>query len=83
MLTDSHWLLIGIQVLDGVAAGIFGVVVLLMIADLTQGTGRFNFAQGLMATAIGLGAAASQYLTGLIVDSGATTRAFYFCRSWQ
>ncbi len=78
VLTDSHWLLIGIQVLDGVAAGIFGVVVLLMIADLTQGTGRFNFAQGLMATAIGLGAAASQYLTGLIVDSGGYNAGFLF-----
>ncbi len=78
VLTDSHVLLIVIQVLDGVAAGIFGVVALLMIADLTQGTGRFNFAQGLMATAIGLGAAASQYLTGVIVESAGYNVGFLF-----
>ena len=78
MLTDSHWLLIGIQVLDGVAAGIFGVVALLMVADLTQGTGRFNLAQGMMATAIGLGAAASQYVTGVIVDARGYNTGFLF-----
>ncbi len=31
-----------------------------------------------MATAIGLGAAASQYLTGLIVDSGGYNAGFLF-----
>src|SRR5262249_55401256 len=39
----------------------------LMVADLTRGTGRFNFAQGLMATAIGFGAAASPFLTGVVL----------------
>lgn len=77
-LTDSHALLIGIQMLDGIGAGIFGVVALLMVADLTKGTGRFNLAQGMMATAIGLGAAASQFLTGLIVDVAGYNTGFLF-----
>lgn len=77
-LTESHVLLIGIQVLDGIGAGIFGVVALLMVADLTKGTGRFNLAQGMMATAIGLGAAASQFLTGLIVDATGYNTGFLF-----
>jgi hypothetical protein len=34
----------------------FGVVSVLVIADLTSGTGRFNFTQGVVATATGLGA---------------------------
>lgn len=41
-LTHNPGELIAIQILDGVAAGIFGVVAVLVIADLTQGTGRFN-----------------------------------------
>jgi hypothetical protein len=41
-LTSTTALLVAIQVLDGVGAGIFGVVSVLVIADLTRGTGRFN-----------------------------------------
>lgn len=77
-LTDSSTLLIANQVLDGVAAGIFGVAALLVMADLTRGTGRFNFAQGFVATAIGLGAAASQYVTGRIVDAAGYNAGFVF-----
>eukprot|EP00456_Euglypha_rotunda_P015293 TRINITY_DN148_c0_g1_i1.p2 TRINITY_DN148_c0_g1~~TRINITY_DN148_c0_g1_i1.p2 ORF type:complete len:435 (-),score=97.70 TRINITY_DN148_c0_g1_i1:1328-2632(-) len=77
-LTDSSILLIANQILDGVGAGIFGVVALLVMADLTRGTGRFNFAQGITATAIGVGAAASNFLTGLIVDQAGYNAGFYF-----
>lgn len=42
--------------MDGIGAAIFGVVSVLVIADLTSGTGRFNFTQGVAATATGLGA---------------------------
>jgi MFS family permease len=77
-LTDSHLWLIAIQALDGIGAGIFGVVALLMVADLTKGTGRFNLAQGMMATAIGLGAAASQFTTGMLVDTLGYNAGFVF-----
>ena len=59
--------LVAVQLLDGVGAGIFGVVGVLVIADLTRGTGRSNFMQGALATATGLGASASRLLTGVIV----------------
>lgn len=36
--------LIAVQCMDGLGAGIFGVVGVLIIADLTKGTGRFNAA---------------------------------------
>ena len=45
------------QLLDGIGAGIFGVVSVLVVADLTRGTGRFNLTQGALATATGVGAA--------------------------
>ncbi|HWB00697.1 MAG TPA: MFS transporter [Pirellulales bacterium] len=77
-LTDSSLLLIANQVLDGIGAGIFGVVALLMMADYTRGTGRFNFAQAVVATSIGVGAAASNYVSGRIVDSAGFDAGFAF-----
>ena len=48
--------LVAVQLLDGIGAGIFGVVSVLVVADLTRGTGRFNLTQGALATATGIGA---------------------------
>ena len=53
--------------LDGIGAGIFGVVSVLVVADLTRGTGRFNLTLGAIATAVGIGAALSQTIAGAIV----------------
>jgi hypothetical protein len=53
-LATSVPLLVGIQVLDGVANAIFGVVSILVIADLTRGSGRFNITQGAFGTAVGI-----------------------------
>ncbi len=67
-LTDSPVGVVGIQLLDGVAAGIFGVVSVLIASDLTRGTGRFNFAQGLMALSVGVGATLSNATAGYVVQ---------------
>ncbi|MGA7412817.1 MAG: hypothetical protein WBW33_20235 [Bryobacteraceae bacterium] len=67
-LTTSVPLLVGIQVLDGVANAIFGVVSVLVIADLTRGTGRFNITQGGLATAVGIGASVSTTFAGYLVQ---------------
>ncbi|WZO98551.1 MFS transporter [Isosphaeraceae bacterium EP7] len=61
--------LVAVQLLDGIGAGIFGVVGVLVIADLTRGTGRFNLMQGALATATGLGSALSNVITGYVVTS--------------
>jgi predicted MFS family arabinose efflux permease len=66
-LTHDTGLLIAIQLLDGVGAGIFGVVSVLVIADLTRGTGRFNLTLGAINTAVGIGASLSQVIAGSIV----------------
>jgi hypothetical protein len=42
----SPELLVLIQVLDGLTGAALGVLTTLVVADLTQGTGRFNLAQG-------------------------------------
>jgi MFS family permease len=64
---DAAWL-IGVQLLDGVGAGIFGAITPLLVADLTKGTGRYNLAQGAVATAQGIGASASGLFAGIVVD---------------
>ena len=79
-LTVNPYLLVGIQLLDGIGAGVFGVVSVLVVADLTRGTGRFNLTQGALATATGIGAALSNLLTGFVVkeagfDAGFVTLA--------
>lgn len=74
---DAAWL-IGVQLLDGVGAGLFGAVTPLVIADLTQGTGRFNLAQGGVATVQGIGASVSGLAAGVVVDHLGYTACFLF-----
>lgn len=75
-LSDSAPWLIGVQLLDGVGAGIFGAITPLVIADLMRGTGRFNLAQGAVATAQGVGASVSGLAAGVIVDHAGYSPAF-------
>ncbi len=67
-LTANPYLLVAIQIFDGIGAGVFGVVSTLVIADVMRGTGRFNFAQGFVATAIGIGASLSTAAAGYVVQ---------------
>jgi MFS family permease len=77
-LTSSTALLMGIQVLDGIGAGIFNVVSVLVIADLTRGTGRFNLTLGAISAAVGIGAALSQVVAGSIVHHVSLRAGFLF-----
>jgi MFS family permease len=61
-------LIVVIQILDGIAAAALGVLVPLIIADLTFGTGHFNLAQGIVGTAVGIGASISTLFAGYISD---------------
>jgi len=61
-------LIVVVQVLDGVTAAVFAVMVPLIIADLTRGTGHFNLGQGIVGTATGIGASVSASLAGNISD---------------
>ena len=74
----QHVALVAIQILDGVGAGIFGVVSVLVIADLTQGTGRFNLTLGAISTAVGIGASLSQVIAGSIVHHFGSNAGFLF-----
>jgi MFS family permease len=77
--------LIGVQLLDGVGAGIFGALAPLVIADIMRGTGRYNLAQGAIATMQGIGASLSGLAAGEIVDHfgySATFLALGAAASW-
>jgi MFS family permease len=65
-VTTNPPLLIGIQLLDGVSGSTLGVLTALIVSDLTNGTGRFNLAQGFVGTLGGTGASLSTAFFGLI-----------------
>src|SRR5208337_2655736 len=58
-LSNNAFWLLGVQLLDGVGAGIYQALTPLVIADIMRGTGRYNLAQGAIATVQGVGAAIS------------------------
>lgn len=69
---------LSIQVLDGTAAGIFGALFPVVVADMTKGTGRYNLALGASASCWGLGAALSNGVAGEIVVRAGFPAAFTF-----
>ena len=75
-VTSDPYLLIAAQLLDGISAASLGVLVPLIIADVTRGSGHFNFAQGLTGTAVGIGASFSTTLAGFIADTSGAPIAF-------
>ena len=62
-------LLVAEQLLDGVSGAVFGVLLPLVVADITYAGGRFNFALGVVGVAISLGAAASNAGAGALADA--------------
>jgi MFS family permease len=72
---DPYWL-VGVQLLDGVGAGLYGALFPLIVADLMEGTGRFNVALGAVTTAQGIGASLSTALAGVIVVKAGYSAAF-------
>jgi len=54
--------------LDGVGAGIYQALTPLMSSDMMRGTGRFNLAQGAVATTMGIGTSTSALAAGVAVN---------------
>jgi MFS family permease len=61
-------LLVAVQVLDGITAAVFGVMIPLVVADVAFGSGHFNLAQGVIGTAAGIGASLSTVVAGTMSD---------------
>ncbi|MDZ5603636.1 MFS transporter [Pseudomonas sp. RP23018S] len=91
VFSDNPFWLVGVQLLDGIGAGVLGALFPVVVKDLTQGTGRFNVSLGALSAAFGLGAALSPGLAGLVVQSDGYDAAFLtlagiaaaaFCLVW-
>jgi MFS family permease len=67
-LTADPALLVIIQLLDGFTGATMGVLTTLIVADLTNGTGRFNLTQGIAGTFSGVGASLSTSITGIVTQ---------------
>jgi MFS family permease len=74
--TNEPYLVVAAQLLDGISAATLGVLVPLVIADVMRGSGHFNFAQGMVGAAVGIGASFSTTLAGYIADSLGSAAAF-------
>ena len=73
---DSPELLVAVQIFDGISAAVFGVMVPLVVSDVTRRTGHFNLALGAVGTAMGIGAALSTSLAGVMADRLGSHTAF-------
>jgi MFS family permease len=75
-ITGNAYFIIGAQVLDGIVGAIVTVMTVLVVTDLTTGTGRFNLARGMVGTGTGIAAAVSTTATGIIAAGFGRGAAF-------
>ena len=75
-LVHDPYLLVAVQLFDGVTAAVFSVMIPLTVADIAFGSGHFNLAQGIVGTATGIGASLSTVLAGYVSDRFGSATAF-------
>jgi hypothetical protein len=75
-VSDHPAWLVSVQPLDGVGNGLFATLAGIVVADLVRGTGSYNLALGLVATAQGVGASLSNVVAGSIVVAAGYNAAF-------
>ncbi|MBX9709699.1 MAG: MFS transporter [Xanthobacteraceae bacterium] len=75
-IVSDPYLLVAVQVFDGITAAVFAVMIPLIVADAAFGSGHFNLAQGIVGTASGIGASLSTVLAGYVSDSFGSGIAF-------
>ena len=66
---DNPSWLFGVQLLDGVGAGMYDVLLPLVLADVMRGTGRYSLARGVLGTIQGIGGSTGQGAAGFLVAS--------------
>jgi MFS family permease len=76
-LAHSPRMIVALQSLDGIGAGIYGVVAVAIVADLTAGKGKFNTLLGLLATAQAVGGVIGPVISGLLVQHLGFTITFW------
>ncbi|HXZ06613.1 MAG TPA: MFS transporter, partial [Paraburkholderia sp.] len=74
---SSPYLLVPVQMLDGLSAAVFGVMLPLIAADVAGGKGRYNLCIGLFGLAAGIGATLSTTVAGFIADRFGNAISFF------
>ncbi|HTJ91963.1 MAG TPA: MFS transporter [Pararobbsia sp.] len=72
----SPYLLVPVQVLDGLSAAVFGVMLPLIAVDVGGDKGRYNLCIGVFGLAAGIGATLSTSLAGFAADRFGDKLAF-------
>jgi hypothetical protein len=76
----SAWLqfvILSTQILDGVGAGSFGTMYILVTSDISGGTGRFAMTLGLTTAAMSIGGTVSGYLGEALAEDLGYEKAFF------
>jgi MFS family permease len=75
-LVENPFALVAVQVLDGFSGAILSVIIALVVADVTRGSGHFNLAVGTIGSSMAIGAALSTTLGGQVGTAFGHTAAF-------
>ena len=67
-MVHDPYVLVFVQILEGVGGAVIGVMVPLVAADLTRGSGRYSLCMGMLGFAMAAGAAVSTLMAGAIAD---------------
>jgi MFS family permease len=76
----SNWMqaiILSTQILDGVGAGVFGTMYILVTSDISGGTGRFSMILGLTTAACSIGGTVSGYLGQALAQDLGYRQAFF------
>src|SRR5215831_1109326 len=68
VFTTDPWVMLAVQTLDGITGAIVTVLTVLVITDLTTGSGRFNLAQGVLGAVTATAGAIGTGLMGFVVQ---------------
>ncbi len=67
-LAFGPWFLVAVQALGGLTAAVVGIMIPLIVADVTKGTGRYNFSLGAVSMIAGIGATISFTASGFLAQ---------------
>jgi MFS family permease len=73
---SSPYLLVPVQLFDGISAAVFGVMLPLIAADVAGGKGHYNLCIGLFGLTAGIGATLSTLAAGFVADRFGNTVSF-------
>jgi MFS family permease len=74
---STPYLLVPVQMLDGISAAVFGVMLPLIAADVAGGRGHYNLTIGFFGLAAGVGATLSTAAAGFAADRFGTSISFF------